>query len=34
MKFGVAPTDGYVVVQDVVTKLAGDAAHGDGDAGC
>ena len=33
-KFGVVPRDGHVGVQDVVTKLAGDAAHGDRDAGC
>jgi hypothetical protein len=34
MKFGVVPGDGHAGVQDVVTKLAGDAAHGDRDAGC
>jgi hypothetical protein len=34
MKFGVVPRDGHAGVQDVVTKLAGDAAHGDRDAGC
>jgi hypothetical protein len=34
MKFGIVPTDGHAGVQDVVTKLAGDAAHGDGDVGC
>jgi hypothetical protein len=33
-KFGVVPGDGHAGVQDVVTKLAGDAAHGDGDTGC
>jgi hypothetical protein len=33
-KFGVVPGVGHVGVQDVVTKLAGDAAHGDGDTGC
>jgi hypothetical protein len=33
-KFGVVPGDGHAGVQDVVTKLADDAAHGDGDAGC
>jgi hypothetical protein len=33
-KFGVVPGDGHVGVQDVVTKLTGDAAHRDGDAGC
>ena len=32
-KFGIAPGDGHASVQDVVTKLAGDAAHGDRDAG-
>jgi hypothetical protein len=34
MKFGVVPGDGHAGVQDVVTKLAGDAAHGDRNAGC
>jgi hypothetical protein len=34
MKFGVVLGDGHAGVQDVVTKLAGDAAHGDRDAGC
>jgi hypothetical protein len=33
-KFGVVPGDGHAGVQDVVTKLAGDAVHGDRDAGC
>jgi hypothetical protein len=30
-KFGVVPGDGHTGVQDVVTKLAGHAIHGDGD---
>jgi hypothetical protein len=33
-KFGVVPGDGHAGVQDVVTKLTGDAAHGDRDASC
>jgi hypothetical protein len=33
-KFGIVPGDGHADVQDVLTKLAGDAAHGDGDVGC
>jgi hypothetical protein len=33
-KFGLVPGDGHGGVQDVVTKLAGYAAHGDGDVGC
>jgi hypothetical protein len=33
-KFGVVSGDGHAGVQDVVKKLAGDAAHGDRDAGC
>jgi hypothetical protein len=33
-KFGIVPRDGHADVQDVLTKLADDAAHGDGDAGC
>jgi hypothetical protein len=34
MKFGVVPGYGHAGVQDVVTKLVGDASHGDRDAGC
>jgi hypothetical protein len=34
MKFGVVPGDGHAGVQDVVTKLASDGAHGYRDAGC
>jgi hypothetical protein len=33
-KFGVVPGDGHTSVQDVVTNLTVDAAHGDRDAGC
>jgi hypothetical protein len=33
-KFDVVPRDGHASVQDVVTKLAGDAAHGDRDVSC
>jgi hypothetical protein len=33
-KFGIVPRDGHAGVQDVVSKLAGDAAHGDRDACC
>jgi hypothetical protein len=34
MKFGIVHGDGHTDVQDVLTKLAGDAAHRDGNAGC
>jgi hypothetical protein len=33
-KFGVVPRDEHDDVKDVVTKLAGDANHRDGDVGC
>jgi hypothetical protein len=33
-KFGIVREDGRTDVQDVLTKLAGDAAHRDGDVGC
>jgi hypothetical protein len=33
-EFDVVPGDGHASVQDVVTKLAGDAAHGDRDVSC
>jgi hypothetical protein len=34
LKFGVVPGYRHVDVQDVVTKLAGDVAHRNGDVGC
>jgi hypothetical protein len=33
-KFGVVPGNGHAGVQDVVTKLAGDAGHEDRDTAC